>query len=401
MKQFTAKIMDMIKQENLYASQGGPIILCQIENEYRDIYAAYGPAAKSYMKWAASMETSLDTRVPWVLWQQADADAADPIINMCNDFYCDQFTSSNAKPKIWTENWSGCRHFTLVFGKNTIDLLSLTVGLQLFFDTWGAGITGPVILKGLKNGSTLDLSSRKWTCKVGLKGEDLGLSSGSSGQWNSQSTLPTNQPLIWYKTNFVAPSGSNPVAIDFTGMGRGEAWVNGQSIGRYWPTYIGSYNSFKCLKNCGKPSQTLYHVPQSWLQPNRNTLILFEESGRNPMQISFATRQIGSVCSHVSGSHPPPVDLWNSDTESEGKVVPLVSLECPYPNQVISSIKFASFGMPYGTCGNFKHGHCRSNEALSIACIGSSSCRIELSINAFGDPCKGVAKSLAVESSCA
>ena len=93
---------------------------------------------------------------------------------------------------------------------------------------------------------------------------------------------------------------------------------------------------------------------------------MFEESGRNPMQISFATRQIGSVCSHVSGSHPPPVDLWNLDTESEGKVVPLVSLECPYPNQVISSIKFASFGMPYGTCGNFKHGHCRSNEALSI-----------------------------------
>eukprot|EP00256_Glycine_max_P068808 XP_025983403.1 beta-galactosidase 8-like [Glycine max] len=88
MKQFTAKIMDMIKQENLYASQGGPIILCQIENEYRDIYAAYGPAAKSYMKWAASMETSLDTRVPWVLWQQADADAADPIVSFLVLCFC-------------------------------------------------------------------------------------------------------------------------------------------------------------------------------------------------------------------------------------------------------------------------------------------------------------------------
>jgi len=35
--------------------------------------------------------------------------------------------------------------------------------------------------------------------QVGLKGEDLGLSSGSSGAWNSQTTFPKNQPLIWYK----------------------------------------------------------------------------------------------------------------------------------------------------------------------------------------------------------
>jgi len=93
---------------------------------------------------------------------------------------------------------------------------------------------------------------------------------------------------------------------------------------------------------------------------------LFEESGGNPKQITFATKQIGSVCSHVSESHPPPVDLWSSDAESGRKVGPVLSLECPYPNQVISSIKFASFGTPQGTCGNFKHGRCSSNKALSI-----------------------------------
>ncbi|KAJ1424345.1 Glycoside hydrolase, family 35 [Sesbania bispinosa] len=307
----------------------------------------------------------------------------------------------------------------LVAGKNTIDLLSLTVGLQNFgpfFDTLGAGITGPVILKGLKNGRTLDLSTQRWTYQVGLKGEDLGLPGGSSGQWNSKSTLPKKQPLTWYKTNFVAPSGNNPIAIDFTGMGKGEAWVNGQSIGRYWPTYVspidgcthscnyrGPYDQYKCLKNCGKPSQTLYHVPRSWLKPNRNTLVLFEESGGDPTQISFAIKQIGNVCSHVSESHPPSVDLWNSDKESGRKVGPVLSLECPYPNQVISSIKFASFGTPHGTCGNFSHGQCSSNRALSIvqkACIGSSSCSIGVSINTFGDPCRGVPKSLAVEAAC-
>jgi hypothetical protein len=30
MKRFTAKIVDLMKQENLYASQGGPIILSQV-----------------------------------------------------------------------------------------------------------------------------------------------------------------------------------------------------------------------------------------------------------------------------------------------------------------------------------------------------------------------------------
>jgi len=30
MKRFTAKIVDMMKKENLYAPQGGPIILSQV-----------------------------------------------------------------------------------------------------------------------------------------------------------------------------------------------------------------------------------------------------------------------------------------------------------------------------------------------------------------------------------
>jgi len=40
---------------------------------------------------------------------------------------------------------------------------------RAFFDTWGGGITGPVILKGLKNGSTVDLSFQQWTYQVSLR----------------------------------------------------------------------------------------------------------------------------------------------------------------------------------------------------------------------------------------
>ncbi|XP_062082059.1 beta-galactosidase 8 [Humulus lupulus] len=694
MKRFTAKIVDLMKQEKLYASQGGPIILSQIENEYGNIESGYGAAAKPYIKWSAAMALSLDTGVPWVMCQQANA--PDPIINTCNGFYCDQFTpNSNNKPKMWTENWTGwflsfggavpyrpvqdlafavarffqrggtfqnyymyhggtnfgrttggpfiatsydydapideygllnqpkwghlkdlhkvlkqvegalvatdptisslgsnleaavyrtgsacvaflanvgtnsaatvtfngnsynlpawsvsilpdCKNVvfntakinsmamipsftsqsliadvdaslslgsawswikepvgiskddaftkpglleqinttadqsdylwyslsidvkgdepyldgsqtdlhveslghalhafingklagtgkgnsgnskvsleipvTFASEKNTIDLLSLTVGLQnygAFYDTKGAGITGPVKLRSAKSGTSVDLSSLQWTYQIGLKGEELNLPSKDSSQW-SQSTLPKKQPLTWYKTSFDAPAGSSPVAIDFTGMGKGEAWVNGQSIGRYWPTYFapnsgckencdyrGPFSASKCYKNCGKPSQELYHVPRSWLKLSGNILVLFEEIGGDPMQISFATRQVESLCSHISESHPPPVDMWSSDSESRSQSrMPVLSLECPSPNQVISSIKFASFGTPYGSCGSFNHGKCSSAKALSVvekACVGSKRCNIGVSINTFGDPCIGVIKSLAVEASC-
>ncbi|XP_076894152.1 beta-galactosidase 8-like [Bidens hawaiensis] len=696
MKRFTAKIVNMMKGENLYASQGGPIILSQIENEYGNIDSSYGPAAKSYIKWAASMATSLDTGVPWVMCQQRDA--PNPIIDTCNGFYCDGYKpNAENKPTMWTENWTGwflsfggavpyrpsediafavarfyqrggtfqnyymyhggtnfgrttggpfiatsydydapldeygaprqpkwghlkdlhkaiklcedvlvatdptttslgqnlevsvyktsstCAAFLANFdtqkdatvnyngnsyrlpawsvsilpdcknvvyntakinsvttirrfvatsfkdglsdskaissewsyvsepvgissndafnrpglveqinttadqsdylwysisadikgnepflhdgyqttlhvkslghvlhlfingqlvgsaignaghpgftkdisvvlksGNNKIDLLSLTVGLQnygAFFDKTGAGITGPVELEGLTNGSTVDLSSQRWTYQIGLEGESLGLNTGGSSLWVSGS--PKIQPLTWYKTSFDAPSGDNPIAIDFTGMGKGEAWVNGQSIGRYWPSYIapsggcsacsykGPYSSSKCLKNCGKPSQKLYHVPRSWLKPSGNVLVLFEEIGGDPTQISFTTQELESLCAQVSESHSLPVEAWSQDNttrKSHTKPKPRILLECPHPNQVISLIKFASFGTPQGKCGSFSHGYCRSPNALSIiqkACIGSRTCNIEVSTAAFGDPCIGVVKSLVVEASCA
>eukprot|EP00262_Sarcandra_glabra_P011562 TRINITY_DN2803_c0_g1_i1.p1 TRINITY_DN2803_c0_g1~~TRINITY_DN2803_c0_g1_i1.p1 ORF type:complete len:668 (-),score=103.04 TRINITY_DN2803_c0_g1_i1:189-2144(-) len=309
----------------------------------------------------------------------------------------------------------------LVAGSNTIDLLSLTVGLQnygAFFELSGAGITGPVKLKGFKNG-TVDLSSSQWTYQIGLKGEELGLYKGvdgSSSQWFSLSTLPKNQPLIWYKTTFDAPDGNDPIALDFTGMGKGEAWVNGQSIGRFWPNYIspqsgcvnscnyrGAFSSNKCLKNCGKPSQTMYHVPRSWIRSSGNVLVLFEEMGGDPTEISFAKRQTTSLCSRVSESHPPPVDTWGSNLQTGRKSRPVLYLECPYTNQLISSINFASFGTSHGTCGSFSHGSCNSTKALAVvkeACMGLKSCSIGVSAETFGDPCRGVIKNLAVEAVC-
>lgn len=106
MQKFTTFIVDLMKQEKFFASQGGPIILAQVENEYGYYEKDYGEGGKQYAMWAASMAVSQNIGVPWIMCQQFDA--PESVINTCNSFYCDQFTPIyQNKPKIWTENWPG------------------------------------------------------------------------------------------------------------------------------------------------------------------------------------------------------------------------------------------------------------------------------------------------------
>jgi hypothetical protein len=155
-------------------------------------------------------------------------------------------------------------------------LLSATVGLANYgawFDEIKTGISGGLIIG--KNNVTMDLSTNLWSYKVGLNGEikrlyDLQPQVGVS--WNINSSyIPTGKPMTWYKAKFKSPLGTNPVVVDLQGLGKGHAWVNGHSIGRYWPSWItstngcsvtcdyrGKYAKEKCNTNCGSPSQRWY-----------------------------------------------------------------------------------------------------------------------------------------------
>ncbi|XAR62546.1 Beta-galactosidase [Bertholletia excelsa] len=192
-------------------------------------------------------------------------------------------------------------------GVNKISLLSVAVGLPnvgLHFETWNAGVLGPVTLRGLNEG-TRDLTMQKWSYKVGVKGEGLNLhaSDGSSSvDWAEGSSLARKKPLTWYKTTFDAPAGDEPLALDMNSMGKGLIWINGESVGRHWPayvargncgdcSYIGTYDQNKCQSNCGQPTQRWYHVPRSWLKPSGNLLVVFEEVGGDPTWISLGSRR--------------------------------------------------------------------------------------------------------------
>lgn len=692
MELFLGKIVGLMKEENLFATQGGPIILAQVENEYANVEWAYGVGGPLYIQWAAETAVNMNTSVPWVMCVQSDA--PDPIINTCNGFYCDQFTpNSPSKPKMWTENYVGwflafgypipyrpvedlafavarffenggtfqnyymyfggsnfgrtaggpliatsydydapldeygfirqpkwghlrdlhkaiklcedhlvssepthvqlgskleahvyykssndcaaflanydssqdatvqfngnshflpawsvsilpdCKtviyntakvvsqrtvadnsfasattaratfitpsswswykehagiwgnnsftspgllehinttkdtsdflwyttsiyveendpsiqenevllslvslgHAALVFinkqvigfgygnhdnanfsmaqkinlnpGNNTLDVLSMMVGLQNYgpwFDIQGAGPIS-VIVDELGNGKT-DLSDGEWTYQVGLEGEYLGLdrvSMANSSLWTKSELVPVNESLIWYKVMFLAPEGTGPLALNLASMGKGQAWVNGQSVGRYWPAYLspssgctdncdyrGSYDASKCQKDCGRPAQTLYHVPRSWINPGENLLVLHEEIGGDPSKVSVVTRTGQEICAVISQKDPAPVDSWKPNTElmPDG---PQVQLSCE-AGWRITSIRFASFGNPQGSCGAFAPGACHSEVASLIeqACIGQEACSIPVTADTLGDPCPSVIKSLAVEALC-
>ncbi|XP_075493962.1 beta-galactosidase [Primulina tabacum] len=305
-------------------------------------------------------------------------------------------------------------------GINKISLLSIAVGLQNVgphFETWNTGILGPISLSGLNEGRR-DLTWQKWSYTIGLQGESLSLhsiSGSSSVEWVEGSLVAERQPLTWYKTTFNAPDGNEPLALDMDTMSKGQVWINGQSIGRYWNeykasgncgvcNYAGWFNEKKCLRNCGEASQRWYHIPRSWLYPSGNLLVVFEEWGGNPNGISLSKREVASVCADINEWQPT---LINWQMQSSGKVNkplrPKAHLSCD-PGQKILSIKFASFGTPEGTCGNYRQGSCHAFHSYDVFqryCVGQQSCTVPVTPEIFGgDPCANVMKKLSVEAIC-
>ncbi|KAI3989186.1 hypothetical protein MKX01_033222 [Papaver californicum] len=305
-------------------------------------------------------------------------------------------------------------------GINRIALLSIAVGLPnigTHFENWNTGVLGPVVLHGFKE-DKIDLTWAKWFYQVGLKGETMNLRSVhgvSSVDWIRGSLVAEKQqPLTWYKATFDAPGGDEPLALDMSTMGKGQVWINGESIGRYWSTpaigncghcsYAGTFRPPKCQSGCGKPTQRWYHVPRSWLKPTQNLLVLFEEIGGDTSGVTLVKRAVTSVCAQVSEYHPTKKSFELQSIGKHDEVPrPKVRLQCPR-GQSISTIKFASFGTPSGTCGSYQQGTCHSSSSYDILkqqCIGKERCTVIVSNNNFkGDPCPYVMKRVAVEAIC-
>lgn len=306
-------------------------------------------------------------------------------------------------------------------GINKIALLSMAAGLPNIgseFESSETGVLGPVVINGLREGRQ-DLSSNTWSYQVGLVGEKMNLytpNGASSIEWMQQGRVAsrTSQPLRWHKAYFDSPNGQAPLALDMRSMGRGEVWINGQSIGRYWTayakgncqtcSYAGTFRSPKCQTGCGAPTQRWYHVPRSWLHRGKNLVVVLEELGGDASKITLVKRSVLSVCAEVFEHHPSTVN-WRIDSNGESDILHQAKahIHCP-DGQTISSIKFASFGTPLGTCGSLAIGKCHSSnsqDVLEKKCVGQEKCTLAVSNSDFGeDPCPNELKRLSVEALC-
>ncbi|RID76919.1 hypothetical protein BRARA_B03868 [Brassica rapa] len=174
---------------------------------------------------------------------------------------------------------------SLINGQNNISILSGMVGLPdsgAYMERKSYGLTKAQISCGETN--AIDLSGSQWGHLVGLLGDKVRLHQWANLKSVKRSTndaeLIQNCPLAWYKTMFDEPSGHGPVGLNMGSMGKGEVWVNGQSIGRYWVSF---------LTPSGHPSQSIYHIPRAFLKPSGNLLVVFEEEGGDPLGISLNT----------------------------------------------------------------------------------------------------------------
>ncbi|KAE9586607.1 hypothetical protein Lal_00004747 [Lupinus albus] len=285
-------------------------------------------------------------------------------------------------------------------GKNSISILASTVGLPDSGAYMEHRYAGPksISILGLTTG-TIELTSNGWGHKVGLKGEKLKIFSEEGSKTVKWRAVVGKAPaLSWLKTRFNTPEGRDPVAIRMNGMGKGMIWVNGKSLGRHWMSF---------LSPIGKPTQSEYHIPRSYLNPKDNLLVILEEESANPSQVEILTVDRDVICSFITENHPPNVNSFASKDMKFHSIMenvrPEATLKCSNFKKIVA-VEFASYGNPSGFCGSFALGNCSMGGAKSIVeeeCIGKYSCKVALEkLSKKGNVCQGLEKTLAIQVRC-
>jgi len=115
-----------------------------------------------------------------------------------------------------------------------------------------------------------------------------------------------------------------------------------------------------CLSICR------YHIPRAWLLASKNLLVLFEETGGNPFEISLTTHSMRAICAQISELHYPPLSKWVVDGGkiSINDTTPEMHLHCE--REHVISIVFSSYGTPRGSCQNYVRGTCHAPTSLEV-----------------------------------
>lgn len=98
-------------------------------------------------------------------------------------------------------------------------------------------------------------------------------------------------------------------------------------------------------------------------------MVVFEEAGGIPHNITILTVNRDTICTFLSESTPPSVHSY----ERKGNQLRLLDdgskggaqLHCP-KGKVVDRVEFASFGDPIGACGMYSLGKCHSPNSQKV-----------------------------------
>ena len=126
----------------------------------------------------------------------------------------------------------------------------------------------------------------------------------------------------------------------------------------------------------------------------KNITVYLNASGQATITPADVNDGSSDNCGSVSLSLSQSGTICGTGTENQN-----VSLNAP-SGATITSIDFASYGTPNGTCGNFTQGWCHSSTSKSVvenAALNHNSVTIGATNGNFGDPCYGTVKRLYVQ----
>ncbi len=137
------------------------------------------------------------------------------------------------------------------------------------------GIMGDVELQSVPENEGMPV--RGWKMRGGI-GDPL-----DNTSWQAFAGVDGPGVPAFYRAEFTAAPPASPGArpilrVSLAGLGRGFVWLNGHNLGRY-PEKV--------------PVNGLY-LPECWLRPGKNTLIVFDEEGRAPTQARIVVEDAAS-----------------------------------------------------------------------------------------------------------
>jgi hypothetical protein len=180
-------------------------------------------------------------------------------------------------------------HFTFADLPYSVALLCNERVAGIFPAYWtdrnhGDAMLGPLLRKGRNNLKLLLWGQQTPKGLAGFRFFGLGECLSERGKllWKPWEMPTAGGPTVakdhpaWYAATFQVAERNQPLFLHATGAHKGQLFLNGHNVGRYW--------------NIGP--QQYYYLPEDWLQ-QVNQVLLFEETGTVPREARLEYRPLG------------------------------------------------------------------------------------------------------------